>query len=250
MYIKKIIIHTIIGDSMDSLFDIFFRSIISIIVLFLITELMGKKQLSQLNMFDYIVGISIGSIAASLSVDDSINYLDGVFSIIIYGGMATLISFLTTKSIILRRILTGTPTVIMNDGKINYKNLKKSRLDINDLLQQARENGYYDLSEINYCILEPSGKVSFLPKAKYLPTTPNDMKIKVSENSLCANLVIDGKIMYENIKHIGKDEKWLITRLDNLGYKDVSEILLVTCDNKEKLTVYIKDNSNDVRIFV
>lgn len=250
MYIKKIIIHTIIGDSMDSLFDIFFRSIISIIVLFLITELMGKKQLSQLNMFDYIIGISIGSIAASLSVDDSINYLDGVFSIIIYGGMATLISFLTTKSIILRRILTGTPTVIMNDGKINYKNLKKSRLDINDLLQQARENGYYDLSEINYCILEPSGKVSFLPKAKYLPTTPNDMKIKVSENSLCANLVIDGKIMHENIKHIGKDEKWLITRLDNLGYKDVSEILLVTCDNKEKLTVYIKDNSNDVRIFV
>ena len=234
---------------MDSLIDIFTRSIISIIVLFLITEVMGKKQISQLNMFDYIIGISIGSIAASLSVDDSINYLDGISSIIIYGGVAALISLITTKSIKLRRILTGVPSVIMNDGKINYQNLKKSRLDINDLLQLARENGYYDLSNINYCILEPSGKVSFLPKAKYLPATPNDMKLKVSENSLCANLVIDGKIMSENLKQIGKDEKWLLTRLSNLGYQDTKKILLVTCDNKQKLTIYLKDN-NDIKIFV
>lgn len=235
---------------MDSFIDVFLRSIVSIIVLFLITELMGKKQLGQLNMFDYVIGITIGSLAASLSIDESINYIYGVVSIIIYGLVATIISLSTTKSIILRRILTGTPTVIMNDGKINYKNLNKSRLDINDLLQIARENGYYDLSEINYCILEPSGKVSFLPKSKYLPVTPNDMKLKVSENSLCANLVIDGHIMEENIKQIGKDKKWLITRLANLGYKDITEILLVTCDNKEKITVYIKDNGNNVKIFV
>lgn len=235
---------------MDSLIDIFLRSIISLIVLFIIAELMGKKQISQCNLFDYIIGISIGSIAASLSVDDSIDYLYGVLSMIIYGGVAAFISYLTTKSITLRRFLTGVPCVIINNGKINYKNLKKSRLDINDLLQLSRESGYYDLSQINYCILEPSGRVSFLPKSKYQPVTVNDMKLKVSENSLCANLVIDGKIMLENIKQIGKSEEWLIARLTKLGYKDVSDILLVTCDNKEKLTVFIKDNSNDVKIFV
>lgn len=234
---------------MENLGDIFLRSILSIIVLFLITELMGKKQLGQLNMFDYIIGITIGSLAASLSIDDSINYWDGVLSIVIYGGSAALISYLTTKSITLRRFFTSDPCVIMNDGKIHYNNLKKSRLDINDLLQKAREEGYFDISQINYCILEPSGKVSFLPKAKYISATPSDMKLKVSENSLCSNLVIDGHLMKENISQIGKDEKWLISRLDKLGYKDISQLLLVICDNKEKLTIYAKDDGNDVKIF-
>lgn len=231
------------------LLDIFIRSIISIIVLFLITELMGKKQLSELNMFDYVIGITIGSLAASLSIDDSIGYLEGILSIMVYGGAATLISYLTTKSILLRRFFTSSPCVIMNDGKINYNNLKKSRLDINDLLQIARENGYFDFSQINYCILEPSGKISFLPKAKYLPATVNDMKLKVSENGLCSNLVIDGHLMEENIKQIGKDTTWVISRLSKMGYKDISELLLVICDNKEQLTVYVRDNGKNIKIF-
>lgn len=235
---------------MDSFFDVLFRSVISIMVLFFITELMGKKQISQLNMFDYIIGISIGSIAASLSVDDSIHYFDGILSIIIYGVIATSISFLTTKSIVMRRFFTGTPYILMNDGKINYKNLQKSRLDINDLLQIARENGYYDLSQIHYCILEPSGKVSFLPKAKYMPAACNDMKLKVNENGLCSNLVIDGNLMEENIKEMGKTVEWVETRLSKMGYKDISKLLLVICDNKEQFTVYVKDSKNDVDIFV
>ena len=210
---------------------------------------MGKKQLGQLNMFDYVIGITIGSLAASLSIDESIDYVYGVLSIVIYGGSAALISYLTTKSIILRRFFTSDPCVIMNDGKIHYKNLKKSRLDINDLLQMAREDGYFDLSQIRYCILEPSGKVSFLPKAKYMPVTPNDLKLKVVENGLCSNLVIDGNFMEGNIKNIGKDISWVEKRLEKMGYKDISELLLVICDNKEQLTVYLKDNGVDVKIF-
>ncbi len=234
---------------MDSLLDIFLRSILSIVVLFLITELMGKKQISQLNLFDYIIGISIGSLAASLSIDTSIDYLDGILSIIIYGGSAAFISFLTTKSITMRRFFTGTPCVLMNDGKIIYKNLKKSRLDMNDLLQIARENGYYDFSQIHYCILEPSGKVSFLLKAKYVPVTPSDMKLKVSENGICSNLVIDGHLMEGNIKQIGKDNDWVLTRLSNMGYSDISKLLLVICDNKEQFTVYEKSCDGDIKVF-
>lgn len=229
--------------------DLILRSVLSLVVLFFITELMGKKQISQLNLFDYIIGISIGSIAASFSVDDSINYLDGILAIVIYGGIATFISFLTTKSIIARRFFTGTPLILINNGNFNYSNLKKSRLDINDLLQIARENGYYDLSQIAYSILEPSGKVSFLPKAKYLPVTPNDMKLKVANNGLCSNLVIDGNLMDENIKYIGKTKEWVIKRLDKMGYSDISNLLLVICDNKEQLTVYIKNDEGNIKIF-
>ena len=137
----------------------------------------------------------------------------------------------------------------MNEGKIIYSNLKKSRLDINDLLQIARENGYYDLSQIHYCILEPSGRISFLPKAKYVPVTPNDMKLKVSDNGLSSNLVIDGHLMEENIKQIGKDITWVVTRLSNMGYKEISDLLLVICDNKEQFTVFKKYEHSDIRIF-
>lgn len=230
---------------MTNILDIIIRSLVSLVVLFVITELMGKKQISQLNMFDYIIGISIGSIAASLSVDDSINYIDGALSIVVYGGIAAFISYLTTKSIVLRRFFTSTPVVIMNKGKIIYENLKKSKLDINDFLQIARENGYYDISQINCSILESSGKVSFLPKSKYMPVTPLDSKIKVSENGLVSNLVIDGKLMPQNIKFIGKDEKWVLTRLKKLGYNELERILLVTSDTKEQFTVFLKEESTD-----
>ena len=205
---------------------------------------MGKKQISQLNMFDYIIGISIGSIAASLSVDNSINYADGIIAIIVYGVMATAISFLTTKFIKFRRFFTGTPSILMKNGKFIYSNLKKSRLDINDFLQVARENGYYDVSQVNYAILEPSAKVSFLLKAKYNPVTVNDSKLKVSDNGALGNLVIDGKYMKNNIKNIGKTVEWLNKRLSNMGYDDVSNILLVTCDNKEKLSIFLKEEEN------
>ena len=205
---------------------------------------MGKKQISQLNMFDYIIGISIGSIAASLSVDNSINYADGIIAIIVYGVMATAISFLTTKFIKFRRFFTGTPSILMKNGKFIYSNLKNSRLDINDFLQVARENGYYDVSQVNYAILEPSGKVSFLLKAKYNPVTVNDSKLKVSDNGALGNLVIDGKYMKNNIKNIGKTVEWLNKRLSNMGYDDVSNILLVTCDNKEKLSIFLKEEEN------
>ena len=229
---------------MTTILDIILRSFVSIVVLFIITELMGKKQISQLNMFDYIIGISIGSIAASLSVDNSINYVDGIIAIIVYGVIATTISFLTTKFIKFRRFFTGTPSILMKNGKFIYSNLKKSRLDINDFLQVARENGYYDISQVNYAILEPSGKVSFLLKAKYNPVTVNDSKLKVSDNGALGNLVIDGKYMKNNIKNIGKTVEWLNKRLSNMGYDDVSNILLVTCDNKEKLSIFLKEEEN------
>ncbi len=230
---------------MQNILDVVARSIISLFVLFVITEFMGKKQISQLNLFDYIIGISIGSIAASLSVDDSIHYVDGALAIIVYGTFAVLVSFLTAKSIVLRRFFIGTPLVLMNNGKIIYENLKKGKLDVNDFLQIARENGYYDISEINCSILEPSGKLSFLPKSKYMPATPNDHKMKPSENGLVSNLVIDGNIMLNNLKNIGKDEKWLLTRLEKMGYKDIETILLVVCDKKEQITVYLKNEAID-----
>ncbi len=230
-----------VKSMLNSLLMMALKGSIAVTYLFLVIKALGKKQISELNIFDYIIGLSLGNIAAEMTVNKDISILGGLISMSVYGLFSLLVSFITAKSIVARRFFTGFPVVIMSDGKISREQLKKCKIDVNDLLQDARESGYFDLSYINYAIMEPSGKISFLPKAKYSPVTPNDMKLKVSENGLSANLVIDGNIMEDNLKIIGHDKKWLIKRLENEGYKNPFELLLVTCDNKEKLTIYEKN---------
>ena len=242
MYILNNIGYFNSGDNMTlELLMMVLKGSIAVTYLFLVIKMLGKKQISELNIFDYIIGLSLGNIAAEMTVNDEISIIGGLVSMTVYGVFSLLVSFVTAKSILARRFFTGFPVVLIGEGKISKEQLKKCKIDVNDLLQDARESGYFNINEINYAIMEPSGKISFLPKSKYQPVTPNDMKLKVSENSLNANLVIDGNIMEKNIKAIGHDKKWLLTRLKKEGYADVSNLLLVTCDNKEKLTIYKMD---------
>lgn len=226
-------------------FNVVWRSLLSIVVLFLLTKMMGRKQISQFTLYDYVVGITVGSVAAEISTNLDTHFWGGVVVMAVYAIVSVLVSYLTEKSIVLRRFIIGTPIVIMEKGKILEASLKKAKFDVNELLQEARISGYYDLSQIDYVVMEANGNLSFLPKSKYAPVTPNDMKLKVDKTSLVSNLVIDTNIMVDHLKFIGKDEKWLLTRLNNLGYKSLDNILLVTCDNKEKLTVFEKNYDID-----
>ncbi len=226
-------------------FYVLLRSIFSILALFFLTKLMGRKQISQLNLYDYVVGITIGSVAAEVSTSLESNFWAGMLVMSVYTIVSVFISFITEKSILMRRFIIGVPIIIIERGKIIENSLKKAKFDVNDLLQEARVSGYYDLSQIEYAIMESNGKISFLPKSNYMPVTVSDMKIKVARNGLVSNLVIDGNIMHKHLKRIKKDEKWLLTRLNNMGYKDLKKILLVTCDNKEQLTIFEKNYGCD-----
>lgn len=217
------------------------KGLTSIVVLFLMSKVMGRKQVSELNLFDYIIGISIGSIAAEMTLNDDIDFFEGVFAILIYAIISYLITMLTIKSIRARRLITGGPTVLIQNGKILYKNLKKSKLDVNDLLQEARTDGYFDLSQVEYALMEPNGKVSFLLKSKYQPATKKDLKIKSPYEGLCANVIIDGKVMKNNLKELGKEEDWLMTRLKNNHYDNIDNLILVILDSNEQLTIYEKN---------
>lgn len=223
------------------LFEIFIRAILSLFILFIITKIIGKKQVSELCLFDYVIGISIGNFAAEMTVNTEINYMNGVVAILVFGVLAYLINFLTMKSIVLRRFFVGTPTTLIQNGHIVMKNLKKVKFDINDLLEECRNNGYFDLSEIEFGIMEANGKLSVLPKANLKPLTPKDMKIKVSSSTLCGNVIIDGKIMKNNLKNMNKDIEWLMKELKIRGI-DISNVLLATLDNSEKLCFYLKDD--------
>jgi len=220
---------------------------ISVIYLFFVIKLLGKKQISELNIFDYIIGLTLGNIAAEMTVNSDITIIEGLLAMSIYGLFSLFVSFITEKSMVARRFITGEPIIIMENGKISREQLKKCKIDINDLLQDARESGYFNINEINYAIMEPSGKISFLPKSKYIPVTPKDMKLKVDNNSINANVVLDGKIMENNLKEIGYDRKWLINRLEKEGYV-VKDLLLVTIDNKEQLYIYENNKKIDAKV--
>ena len=223
---------------MNETLIVLIKGTVSIIYLFLVIRVVGKKQISELNIFDYIIGISLGNIAAEMTINKEVTILNGFIAMSVYGLVSLFVSLITGKSIYLRRLISGFPIILMDKGLISKEQLKKVKIDVNDLLQDARENGYFDLSEIEGAVMEVSGKVSFLPKSKYAPTTNNDLKIKTDYKGLTANLVIDGKIMYDNLTNIGKDDKWLLTRLKKEGYNNVKDIFLVLCDSKEKLTIY------------
>jgi uncharacterized membrane protein YcaP (DUF421 family) len=155
---------------------IFLTTLASIAVMFLLTKLMGAKQVSQMTMFDYVVGITIGSIAAELATELE-NPEQPLIAMILYGVAAYGISVWTTKSLKVRGFFTGKPLTLMDNGVIYRKNLKKARMDLNEFLTFCRMDGYFDLSQIQTAILEHNGHVSFLIKEPNRPATPEDLKL-------------------------------------------------------------------------
>ena len=230
---------------MSNFLNICFRTILVLIILFFITKMMGKKQISELNFFDYVVGITIGSIAADISLDIEKDMLAGIAALFIYGFISYIISFVSIKSILARRFFIGVPTVLVEKGKIIESGLKKSKIDVNDLLMVARENGYFNLDEIDYALMEVNGNISFLPKEKEKPVTKKDMKIKCSNEGLTVNAIIDSKYMANNMKAINKDKEWLDHELKVNGYDNYDNILLATIDNNYKVTIYEKNVKPD-----
>lgn len=230
---------------MSNFLNICFRTILVLIILLFITKMMGKKQISELNFFDYVVGITIGSIAADISLDIEKNMIAGIAALFIYGFISYIISFVSIKSILARRFFIGVPTVLVEKGKIIESGLKKSKIDVNDLLMEARENGYFNLDEIDYALMEVNGNISFLPKEKEKPMTKRDMKIKCSNEGLTVNAIIDSKYMVNNMKAINKDKEWLDHELKVNGYDNYDNILLATIDNNYKVTIYEKNVKPD-----
>lgn len=214
----------------------------SILAIFILTKLMGYRQMSQMSMFDYIIGITIGSIAAEMATSLEEDFMQPLTAMIVYAIAALTLAFLTSKSIKARRLIEGEPLVLLNHGELYRCNLKKAKMDVTEFLAQCRVNGYFDVSKLECAILEGNGKISFLPKVEDRPLTPSDMQLTPEQDYMVANVILDGKIMEENLRHMGKDEKWLHGQITALGAKQEEDVLLATCDRSDKVTVYLKKN--------
>lgn len=217
------------------------RCLGAIFFLFLITKIMGKKQVSEFSLFDYVIGISIGNFTAEMTLNMDVQYIDGMVAITTFGILSLVLTKIINKNIKLRKWIIGTPTVLMDDGKIIEDGLKKVNIDVNDLLEEARIAGYFDISEIAFAVMEGNGNISFLPKAIYKPVTINDLNIKTEKSSLSANLIVNGEFMDEaiNNSNITLDElKHKIKKELNLDKPD--SILLCTITDKN-INFYLKN---------
>lgn len=217
-------------------FKIVLTSLFSLFALFVLTKMTGNKQMSELTMFDYIIGISIGSIAAEMATELE-KPIFPLIAMVIYAVVAFGISIACSKSIRVRRLIFGKSIILMKNGKIFRKGLKKGRLDLNEFLVQCRLNGFFDLSAVNMAVLEPSGKISFLPFPDKRPLTAADTKTVPQKDEYFTNVIMDGKIYDKNLKAAGKDINWLENELSSRGVK-TAEIFLATLSTDGILNIF------------
>lgn len=213
---------------MQDLWIVSLSTLASIAVLFALSKLIGYRQISELSVFDYINSITIGSLAAEMAHATDKDVFYWLIPMVIYGIFTYLLAVVTDRSRRLRRVVTGMPIVLMENGTLYQENFKKAKLDVDEFLSECRAQGYFDLSELHSVVMEPTGKLSILPRSTYHPVTPADLQLTVSEQSLSAILITDGEISRENLRKIGRDENWLKKELATLGSYDPEEIFLAT----------------------
>lgn len=212
-------------------------SLLSAAALFIIAKCIGHKQMSQLDFFDYITGITIGSIAAELATELE-EPLKPLVAMIIYGAITAILSVATNKMPRIRKFVNGTPTIIMNNGKLYRKNMKKAKLDLSEFMVLCRQEGYFNLCDIQTAIFEYNGRLTILPISTKRPVNPEDMKLTPQPEHISTEVIMDGRILDENLKRMKLDKAWLNKRLNEQGFKSAKEVFLGLCDEKQQLFLY------------
>lgn len=218
---------------------ILLTSLCSLLALFVLTKLLGNRQMSQMSLFDYINGITIGSIAAEFATSLENDFIKPLTAMAVYGLVVLLISWVTCKSFTLRKFFNGKPIVLYENNTLFEANLLQAKMDINEFLTQCRVAGYFDLGQLEAAFLETNGQISFLPKAENRPVTPEDLQMTLPKEGPCATVIIDGILVAENLQQTGNNEVWLYKQLDKQHAK-LSEIFLATCSIDNQLEIYKK----------
>lgn len=217
----------------------------SIIVLFILTKLVGQREMSGLSIFDFMIAITIGSIAAEMATSLENNFTQPLIAMIIYAIVTLAISYINMKFVKLRPIFSGKTLVLYDNGTLFKENFKKAKIDLNEFLSQCRTNGYFNLSDIKTALLEENGKISFLPYSDKRPANASDFNIKPNEDNININLIIDGKVMEENLKELKLDKLWLNETLQKQGITKIDNIFLAMYNTNGNLSVYLTNNVKD-----
>ena len=209
----------------------------SFVVLFIVAKFVGHKQIAQLDFFDYITGITIGSIAAEMATELEQPWKPFT-AMVIYGAITLLLSVISNKAPRSRKYLNGTPTILMDHGKLYRENMKKAKLDLSEFMVMCRQQGYFDLTSIQTAIFEYNGKLTILPVSSQRPATPNDLNLAPEQELLFTELIMDGRILEDNLKRMGLDLTWLDKQLKQRHISSAKDVFLAVCDRNLKFVLY------------
>lgn len=219
---------------MPQWFEIAWRTVLAVIILFLMTKLLGKRQVSQLSLFEYITGITIGSIAAYVSLDAETEWGLGLVSLTVWVACSYGIEFVQIKSKKMRDFIDSKGSVLIEHGRVLEKNLKKERLTTDELMEQLRKKSAFRLADVEFAIMEPSGDINVLLKRENQPLTPKDLGIPVQPEKEPQTVIMDGQIMEEALRRSGRDQHWLDKKLAEVKAA-VSDVFLGQIDGSGEL---------------
>ncbi|WP_366923952.1 DUF421 domain-containing protein [Metallumcola ferriviriculae] len=232
---------------------VFFRAVILFAVVVLVMRLMGKRQFSQLHPYELVISLMIAELASVPMEDKEIPLLNGLVPIFTLFALQVILSYLTLKSQTARAIICGTPSILIENGKIVDKELRHQRYNVNDLLEQLRAKNMPNIADVEYAILETTGELTVIPRAQKRPINPDDMEVPTEYEGLPLDLVMDGQINQSNLHKAHLSKEWLHNLLEENNFPKLKEVLLVNLDTTGQIYIQPKngppiiiDNEGDI----
>lgn len=211
------------------------RAFIGFFSLLIFARILGKQQISQLTFFDYVLGITIGSTASTLSTDLESTAWSHWIGLLAWCFFGFLMQWITLKWRYAAKYIEGEPVIVIMDGKIMEQNLKKMRYRVDAMLEQLRSKGVFDLSEVAFAVLEPDGELSLLKKPEAEPLTAKDLNIYKTKTGISRELIYDGEVIEDNLREINRDKEWLKNQLSKQGIQNFSDVFLATINENHQI---------------
>ncbi len=222
------------------------RTVLSFLVLFTLARILGKKQISHLTFFDYVIGIVIGDMASTLALDTDMKIRNGLIGIVIYTLFSIIIAYGAIKSFKFRDLVESSPSILVKNGKVMEKSLFKHKMTYDDLLNGLREKGAFNLSEVEMAILETNGQISVMKKPEYQSLTPKDLGLSMEEDHAPSLVIIDGTLLEKRLNYLGYTRKWLLEELKKQGASKIEDVFLAQINSNGK--VYVDLYNDNVKV--
>ncbi|MCX7709388.1 MAG: DUF421 domain-containing protein [Clostridia bacterium] len=220
-------------------------AIISFFLALLLSRIIGRKLISQMTFFDFVIGVTLGSLTANLALSSEHRVLSSSTAMITLTLVVLLVDYGHLKSFFLRKLTESEPVALISNGKIVDKNMRKTRFTVNDLMMLLREKNVFNIADVEFALIETDGKLSVLPKSQKQPVTPSDLGISTGYRGLTKDLVIDGRLMAENLKGVNLDEQWLKNELKSYGVMNIKEVFYAGLDTAGNLYISKRQDKNE-----
>lgn len=221
---------------------IFARTLILYMLVVIVMRLMGKRQIGQLQPFELVVAIMISELAAVPMQNKGIPLINGIIPILTLLVAQILLSYISLKSLSARTVICGKPTILVENGKIKENNLRKETYNVNDLFEQLRNKNIFNISDVEYAVLETNGQLSILQKSQKRPIKPEDLGVSTNYEGIPLDLIIDGTIIHKNLRIANLDEQWLKTELSKFNINDTNNVLFASLDTQGNLFYQVKQS--------